>query len=59
LKALTNVGSRVPSVAADCAASSGRAPKFHPADSASRAAQTKNVRILDKPIMTRSLLEKK
>src|SRR5712671_4607018 len=59
LKALTSAGSSTPSAAADCAARSGRAPTFHPADSASTAAQTKKVRNLAKAIMTRSLLEKK
>src|SRR5471032_497943 len=58
LNAVSRAGSSVPSAAADCAASSGRAPKFHPADSASRAVQAKNERSLERPIMTRSLLGK-
>ena len=56
VKALTRAGSSVPSAAADWAASSGRAPTFHPADTASSAAQGKSGRSLDKPIMTRDLL---
>src|SRR5437899_3200412 len=59
LKALTNAGSSAASAAADWAARSGRPPTFHPADIASTAAPTKNLRMLDKAIMTRSLLEKK
>src|SRR5258708_13454251 len=57
LNALTSAGSSAPS-AADCAASSGRVPTFHPADSATSAAQTTNERGGEEPTMTPSLLAK-
>src|SRR5882757_4921185 len=59
LKALTSAGSSAVSADDVCAASSCRAPKFHPADSASTAAHARNERTLDKPIMTRRLLGKR
>src|SRR5258708_26295873 len=55
LKALTRAGSSVPS-AADCAARSGRGLNVHPADTASTPAKTTKERILEEPIMARSLL---